>query len=188
MANLFSKLTEVFTGQLGRCSRCMRMAFLAAAGALVVAALATAFLPPTAAVIAGVIAAALTALWLAHVWAFTRRSVRATAIRATGGTIAQQHAALWPRRKVLAAFVRTLIFSALVSVTPRNAMAQECNCYSDNDCSCPPDFPNCIFNPSTGDAICCGPNTNGCAGPVQTWCCPPGSNCYGTEGQCYSGE
>src|SRR6185295_16363638 len=39
-----------------------------------------------------------------------------------------------------------------------------------NGCSCPPDFPQCIFNPTTGEAICCGPSTVGCAGPNSTWC------------------
>ena len=166
----------------------MRTAFLAAAGAVVVAAAATALLPPGAAILAWLAAAALSALWLAHVWMFTARSVRATAVRAASGAIAAQQAELWPRRRVLAAFVRVLIFSALTRLIPRNARAEDCNCYSDQDCYCPDEFPNCVFNPTTGEAICCGPNATGCAGPQQTWCCPPGTNCYGTEGQCYGGN
>ena len=30
--------------------------------------------------------------------------------------------------------------------------------------------------------------TSGCAGPSLTWCCPPGSQCYGTDGQCLATE
>lgn len=188
MGELLSRLNHGLTGSLGRCPRCMRTAFLSAAGALVMAGFATALLAPSLAIVAWGIAVALTALWIAHVWMFTRRSVRATAVRAAGGTIAAQQAELWPRRRLLAAFVRVLLFSAMTSVLPRDAWAQECNCYADSDCGCPPDFPNCIFNSSNGEAICCGPNTVGCAGPTQTWCCPPGTNCYGTDGQCYGGE
>lgn len=188
MRTLWSALDTYILNQLGRCSRCMRTAFIAAAAGIVVAAVATALSPVLIAAISWLVAAMLTALWLAHVWMFTSRSVRATAIRDGGGSITAQQADLWPRRRVLAAFIRVLIFSALARFIPRNARAEDCNCYSDQDCSCPPDFPNCVFNPTTGEAICCGPNSPGCAGPTQTWCCPPGSNCYGTEGQCYSGE
>ena len=173
---------------LGTCGRCMRQAFAAALAAVILAAVATVFLDNWIAAVGWFFAGALTALWLAHVWMFTQRSIRATALRDGSGTPQEQRAVLWPRRRVLAAFVRTLAFSAAALVLPRAAMAQECNCYSDNDCYCPPDFPNCVFNPTTGEAICCGPNATGCAGPQQTWCCPPGTNCYGTEGQCYGGN
>jgi hypothetical protein len=163
----------------------MRTAFVAAAFAGAAAIVATLLLPRPVVVFAWLAAAGLAALWLAHVWMFTRRSVRATAVRAGAGSVATQQAALWPRRRVLAAFLRVLIFSAVTSFAARNARAEDCNCYNDNDCYCPPEFPNCIFNPTTGEAICCGPNTTGCAGPQQTWCCPPGTNCYGNDGQCY---
>lgn len=188
MLRQLNRFFDLFRSKLGRCSRCMRTAFAAAAGAIAIAAGAAFLLPATYAAAALVIALGFVALWLAHVWAFTRRSVHATAVRESGGAIAAQQSALWPRRRVLTAFVRLLVFSALAGISARTASADDCNCYNDNDCYCPPDFPNCIFNPTTGEAICCGPNTAGCAGPSQTWCCPPGTNCYGTEGQCYGGN
>jgi hypothetical protein len=124
-----------------------------------------------------------TSLWMAHVWMFTFRSAKATAL--LSGSKADEVNLYWSRRRLLAAFLRVLVFSAVASGLPRGLRAQSCNCYSESNCSCPPDFPQCIFNPSTGDAICCGYNNAGCAGPNSTWCCPPGSNCYGTDNQCY---
>jgi hypothetical protein len=188
MLRHLNQVFDLFRLKLGRCSRCMRTAFAAAATAIILAGSATIFLAPIYAAAAWAIALGFVALWIAHVWVFTARSVHATAVRDSGGAIAAQQAALWPRRRVLAAFVRLLVFSAVVGFSPRNAMAQGCNCYNEADCYCPPDFPNCVFNPTTGEAICCGPNSPGCAGPQQTWCCPPGTNCYGTEGQCYGGN
>lgn len=165
----------------------MRTAFAAAAGAIATAIGVTLLLPAPYSAVAWAIALGFATLWIAHVWAFTTRSVHATAVRDGGGSLASQQAALWPRRRVLIAFVNLLIFSAVAGFSARNARAQGCNCYTENDCYCPPDFPNCIYNPTTGEAICCGPNSPGCAGPQQTWCCPPGTSCYGTEGQCYGG-
>ncbi|MEQ1752561.1 MAG: hypothetical protein ABL973_00345 [Micropepsaceae bacterium] len=169
---------------LGKCSRCMKLAFTAAIAATLVTAILYIAAPLWLALGAAGASIALIALWVAHVWFYTMRSIRATAALAPQSQVAARQEELWPRRRVLRVFIRTLIFSAMISVLPRSAYAQECNCYTEDNCSCPPDFPNCIFNPSTGDAICCGPNAVGCAGPQQTWCCPPGTNCYGTEGQC----
>jgi hypothetical protein len=82
------------TGELGRCMTCMRTAFMCAAGAWLASGFATLFLPPAIAVAAWGIAAGLTALWIAHAWMFTRRSYRATAIRASGRSITQQQGEL----------------------------------------------------------------------------------------------
>ena len=86
------------------------------------------------------------------------------------------------------AFLRLLLVTAAVASLPRNLRAQGCDCLNDSNCSCPPDYPSCFFNPSTGEAICCGPSNVGCSGPSLTWCCPPGSQCYGTDGQCLSNQ
>lgn len=178
-------LQSILTTQLGRCGTCMRLAFLFASGASAAALFLALWSPIAGAAVGFVFALPLTALWIAHVAMFVRRSVRATALRAAGGDPARQRAELWPRRKVLAAFVRTLAFSAATSLVVQRAAAQGCNCYTENDCYCPPDFPQCVFNPSTGEAICCGADAVGCAGPYQTWCCPGNTQCYGTEGQCW---
>lgn len=170
---------------LGRCPRCMRLAFLAFAGAgLAAGLLRAAHLP--GAVAAGGLALGLCLLWIAHGWAFTRRALRATArLHAPGRTPPAPAPAPWTRRRVVAAFLRVMVFSALSAALPRTALAQSCNCYTESDCYCPPDFPLCIYNPTTGEAICCGADAVGCAGPVYTWCCPYGTNCYGAENQCY---
>jgi hypothetical protein len=132
-------------------------------------------------------AAGLTLLWLSHLTAYAARAGRAFARKATeAATIEPVLALSLARRRFLATFLRSFVFAALVSTFgSAPGRAQGCNCYTENDCYCPADFPQCVFNPTTGEAICCGPNAVGCAGPTQTWCCSPGSNCYGTEGQCY---
>jgi hypothetical protein len=173
-----------FLSSLGKCSKCMKLAFMAALAATLATAILFIAAPLWLALLAATGSAALIVLWVAHVWFYTMRSIRATAALTPSDAVAARQAELWPRRRVLRVFVRTLIFSAMMSMIPKSAYAQECNCYSEENCSCPPDFPNCVFNPSNGEAICCGPNAVGCAGPQQTWCCPPGTNCYGTEGQC----
>jgi hypothetical protein len=179
----FDRIPSIFSS-LGKCSKCMKLAFVTAMGASFATAVLFVTAPLWVALAGTAASAGLTLLWIAHVWFYTLRSIRATAALTPASAVAARQVELWPRRRVLQVFVRTLIFSAMMSVIPKSAYAQECNCYSEENCSCPPDFPNCVFNPSNGEAICCGPNAVGCAGPQQTWCCPPGSNCYGTEGQC----
>ena len=165
--------------RLGRCPACMQTAFLSALGSLFTAAVATlAGLAGPTLVGIWVVAAALAALWFGHVFMFSRHATRALAVSRNAGPVDPS------RRAALLEFLRLLLVTASITSLPKTLRAQSCNCYTDSDCYCPADFPQCIFNPSTGEAICCGPDTNGCAGPSMTWCCPPGSQCYGTDGQC----
>ena len=118
-------------------------------------------------------AIALIALWLSHLIAFAMRSTRAM-VRKTDAT---SHVLPTGRRRFLVLFAQNLAFAALATIfTAGKLQAQGCNCYTDANCNCRPPFTKCVYNPTTGEAICCGPNTNGCAGPTQTWCCPPGSS------------
>lgn len=157
----------------------MRTAFLfAAASLLMSAAMTVAGLSAPFLVFGWIAATALTALWLSHIVMFSSRAVQALPRKADGGDM--------PRRHFLLAFLRSLIFAAAMTSLPRSLRAQSCNCYSDSECYCPPEFPQCVFNPSTGEAICCGGDNIGCAGPSLTWCCPPNTSCYGTDAQCMS--
>ena len=171
--------------RLGRCARCTNAAF----GSFALAALTTCVLlllgVRTAVLVpVAVLALVLAAVWIAHVFMFTLRSARATARLTARGT--PTVSVPWTRRRLVAAFLRLLAFSAAAAVLPRSVFGQSsCNCYEDSDCYCPPEFPNCVYNPTTREAICCGPSDNGCAGPSSTWCCPSGSDCYGTDNQCY---
>lgn len=184
VANAVSAKAGYFKNQLGRCPKCTHSSFVSAVGANAALFLLWLLSAPFALIfIAGLMAFALSCLWMAHVWMFTLRSARATALRA--GPRAEEVNLYWSRRRLVAAFLRILVFSAVASGLPRGLRAQSCNCYSESNCSCPPDFPQCIYNPSTNDAICCGYDNVGCAGPNTTWCCPSGTNCYGTDNQCY---
>jgi hypothetical protein len=168
--------------RLGRCPACMRTAFIFALGALATATAATiAGVPGPALFGAWLAAGGLTALWVGHVFMFSRHATSALAI----SSIAPAN----PSRRVwLMAFLRLLLVTATVTSLPRNLRAQGCDCFNDSNCTCPPDYPSCFFNPSTGEAICCGPSNVGCSGPSMTWCCPPGSQCYGSEGQCMANQ
>jgi hypothetical protein len=184
MLNLSSWLAMHHWTRLGRCPACMRTAFLFASGssALLLAAWSMG-LSGISLLMASFAAGALVSLWLGHVFMFSRHAVRSRAVRrgeASGGVIS--------RRAALLVFLKLLLVTAAVTSLPRSLRAQGCNCYSDSDCYCPPDYPQCVFNPSTGEAVCCGPNTVGCAGPNLTWCCPPGSQCYGNDGQCMASQ
>lgn len=183
-SRLAAAVTGKLTGRLGRCTKCMHTAFLTAVGAMAVAAILWLVQsPPAYAVLAFSAAGLVVTLWIAHVWMFTLRSARATAVL----VVPEGHSAPqpWTRRRLLGAFLRVLVFSAVASAIPRSLRAQECNCYTENDCYCPDAFPQCVYNPTTGEGICCGPSAVGCAGPSSTWCCAPGTNCYGTSNQCY---
>lgn len=186
MVVLFNRLKSYVLGQLGKCTTCMRLAFAAALVAALLAVALTVFAPGWPAVLAWLATFGLTVLWIAHVGMFVNRSVRATALRDGGGTPEGQRAAMWPRRKIFAAFIGTLLFSAAPFVFARKAHAQgSCNCYLDSGCRCPPAFPNCVYNITTREAICCGPNTKGCATANMTWCCPTNTNCSGDrDGYC----
>jgi hypothetical protein len=124
---------------------------------------------PAAIAIAWTAAAALVALWLAHGWMFALRALRAV----PGRSASHATPCDGRRRDFIAALLRVLIFTAVTSSLVKPLGAQGCNCYSDQDCGCPADFPQCVFNPTTGEAICCGYDAVGCAGPQITWCCPP---------------
>jgi hypothetical protein len=186
MSAVTSFLGRGVKAQLGTCMKCMRTAFLAAVGSTLLAVMATILEQPVLIVLgAWLLSLSLFGLWLLHGWKFTQRSIRATALRTEPGPDGNNAQAIWTRRRILLAVARVLLFSAAASALPRSLRAEGCNCYKDDNCSCPSDFPQCVFNPTTGDAICCGPNATGCAGPTQTWCCAPDHGCSGDEGYCY---
>ena len=121
--------------RLGRCRACIRTAFLFAAASLLVAsAITAAGLGPAFMALGWTAAAALMALWLGHIVMLSAHAARALPGRADGAAM--------PRRRFLLVFLRTLIFAAAVTSLPRSLRAQSCDCYSDTDCYCPPDFRN----------------------------------------------
>jgi magnesium-transporting ATPase (P-type) len=176
-------VTAKITSRFGRCSKCMRTAFIFTIAAVMMAlVLSLTQVPSVVPLLAWSIAALALGLWVAHVWAFTVRSANATAVLA--GPDAGETRPTWTRRRLLGAFVRVLVFSAVTSAIPRTLLAQECNCHLDLDCFCPPDFPQCVYNVYLDEAICCGPGATGCVGYRSTWCCDPGTDCFGLDSLC----
>jgi len=147
---------------LGRCPQCMSTSFFATAISAAIALLSVLALDLV--IIGATLSAAALAfgmLWIAHLAVYSSRATALVADRS--------------RRRFVATFAKTFFLTALVTVSPR-LLAQSCDC--------PPQYPKCVFNPARNEYWCCGANTVGCASPKQTWCCPPGSNCYGDDGRC----
>lgn len=163
--------------QLGTCPRCMRLAFQTALIGWLGTGLAALYAPGWPAIAAGVSAGLLTALWLAHVLAFSVRWIKTVAV-GESGTLALADPVLWPRRKVLSIIGRTFVFTLAATMIPKAAWGA-CNCF-DEGCSCSdPAFPQCVYNPGRNESTCCGRDAVGCAAPYLTYCCPPGTSCYG---------
>ena len=131
------RMIDTLARTLGRCPRCMRRSFAAAALAwLVTAGLAVGHGPSSLVMAMAIAAAAATALWLAHVLAFAARASLPDATRAPrdgSGTPSS-------RRDFALAFARAALFAALATaISARAAFA--CtqlpkSCSSNDDCEC----------------------------------------------------
>ena len=100
--------------KLGSCSFCVRSSFRAAAAGWGVAVVAAHFLGSTFFTLATVCAAALTALWLAHLLAYARRVTLAP-----NGQLQPQFAE--SRRAFFPLFIRTVCAMAVISAVPARA-------------------------------------------------------------------
>jgi hypothetical protein len=162
MQTLLKKAGDALDAHLGRCSKCMRQAFL-----FMLVAVGLAFVLPLitsvpAVLIASEFAAAGAAiLWLSHLTAFAIRSA----------AVAHQHQ---PKRRYALAFVRDLLVIAAATAVPlRAAFAQRaCRCSSGM---------KCCYNYSGDDYVCAPSNAVCCAGNPPHYC-PSGKNCYGSSG------
>lgn len=186
---LAASLVRLLDKKIGRCPKCMRTAFRFAAASwalAIVAALADAPAAPLRAALA--LALLLSLNWLVHIARYAARMTYAKYrteqnLRRLVAPSANAH---WPgRRQLLISFSKGLAFAALATaVSYRFAMAQSCRC-GDSGCECPPDFPQCVFNPARQESICCGFDAIGCGSPTLTWCCASNTSCSGIDDQCY---
>ncbi|HTC17689.1 MAG TPA: hypothetical protein VK690_01100 [Stellaceae bacterium] len=161
--------------RLGRCSRCMRQSFLAAAGGLALACALTMLAPAPFMIAGGWIAAfALAALWLAHIAAF---SARAAIAGRKAAARSRSAAGPWQRRRFLGAFAKTLLLVAAATLFPVSFRAA-----SADECSCPQvALPNGVFNSARQECTCCAANQVGCTSAKKTWCCDKGHDCQGDD-------
>jgi hypothetical protein len=131
------------TSNIGRCSYCMRKAFLAmmASWAILVA-LIEFSLPGMLLVPVGVISIALTALWLLHVITYASRA-SAKPLDAAEVTA---------RREVFNLFAKALAGAALATALPRLALAGSCSttCGSTRYSTSCPDGHQCNCNCNQG--------------------------------------
>jgi energy-converting hydrogenase Eha subunit E len=162
MKELLKRAGNAVDRHLGRCSRCMRQAFLVMLGTMGLALGLPLITDMPAALLASEIAAAGAAiLWLSHLTAFALRSAAA----------ASPHQ---PKRRYALAFVRDLLVVAAATAVPlRAAFAQKaCRCGSGM---------KCCYNYSGNDYVCAPSNAVCCAGNPPHYC-PSGKNCYGSSG------
>lgn len=104
---------------LGRCPKCMRKAFLATFAAWAIAIITVAVSGSPWAVASTTIAAlGLTALWLAHIWAFALRTTKAPQHAASDLSVSgppQTVPAPFSRRQFTAKFARMATFAVVTS-------------------------------------------------------------------------
>lgn len=134
---MLRSLANLLDRSIGRCPRCMRQALLAAFGTWALALAATAFTDASWIVAPMVVAAlGLTALWLAHVCAFSLRATIAASCATrdiSAGESAQTVAAApFSRRQFAAEFARVAVVAAMATALSARAstvLAQgRCDC------------------------------------------------------------
>ena len=128
---------------LGYCPRCMRKSFTFAMASILIAVAGSFCLPRSAIVPISLCAIALTALWLAHITAYSLKTL------ARRSELSPHDSLRTSRRKLFAAFAKISVAIAVSSMVPRMAAAQGSpNCGSVD--------PHCSgFNCPDG-SVCCG--------------------------------
>jgi hypothetical protein len=121
----FEEMSAFIDRNLGRCSRCIRTSFLAAAGGWIALLITYQLALDRALFVVGIFVAALTALWVAHLVAYaTRRSVRL--FRNANLGIGTVDAIDQGRRSVFPTFARAFVGMAVVTAIPGLAHAESC--------------------------------------------------------------
>lgn len=122
-SNVGNGLLSHLTDNLGRCPRCMRIAFFMALAAIPTAALAAHFARfPFVAVAAWGVAVALVLLWLAHLAAFAARSAKGPGpLNSRAAGLAAANPSSPPRRQFISAFSKSFVLATVVAALPTRA-------------------------------------------------------------------
>ncbi len=159
---------------LGRCPKCMRTSFRFAAMSCLALMLALTFVDEPVLIMAALVAAIIfVAVWTAHLVTYSGRMAQWTMATERSASHARNLVAGSERRRFLGFFMRALAYSATASIASV-AVAQ--------DCRCPPQAPECIFNPCRRERFCMPRGFVACAGCKKSWYCNPGHNCLGDGG------
>jgi hypothetical protein len=145
MKTIFNKVGSALDDHLGRCSKCMRQAFLFMLGASLLAlAVPLATNAPAVLIASDIAAAAAVILWLSHLAAFAFRAAAA----------AHPHR---PKRRYALMFVRNLLVVAASTAVPLSAA------FARVPCGCTSGM-KCCYNYDGSDYVCAASNANCCAG------------------------
>lgn len=155
---------DYLDANLGQCPKCVRQSFIAAAASWMFVVIAafwqwSSFLI----LIASLIAATATLLWLSHLLAFALRAAH----RAKDDNVD-------PRRNFVRNLCRGLAFVTLTSALPGVAFAQI-------RCTCRAPTPKCCYNYDGTSFVCAASTRVCCAHSTSPWSCPSGQNCDGTN-------
>jgi hypothetical protein len=135
-------LVQWLDGRLGRCRRCMRKSFTAAAGTALATAGGWTWGSPLVAAILASAATGLLLLWMAHVAAFAWR--KSAQLRHAAPSDAPDLG----RRAVFTAFTRIFVGTAVATALPAvRARAEQCG---QTTLVCKDPLPVCCFQPGRG--------------------------------------
>jgi len=173
MLNLISKSLTLFDRNIGRCSFCMKTAFICVPiGWLVFAAIHYLWPQNTVTRFAIALPIGLTALWLMHFVTYTTRVMtllwaeyiggRAPSARADGEYDAERRSALW----VIGNAVTLSLFASVWLPSVAGARGHPCG----RNRYCPDSAPNCC---SRSQGKCCNGN----------WACAPAGSCHQTHAE-----
>ena len=162
MHHVLKKAGGALDAHLGRCSKCMRQAFLVMLGATSLALV----LPlvtnlPAVLIARHIAAAAALILWLSHLAAFALRAAAA----------AHPHQ---PKRRYALLFARNLLVVAASTAVPLSAA------FAQVPCRCSSGM-KCCYNYDGKQYVCAPSSAKCCAGNPPHYC-TGGKNCYGSSG------
>lgn len=180
-------MSRWIASNLGVCPRCMRSAFVAAACASTIAFLLRWLLPTAAITVAMlIVAATLTALWLAHLASYSIRISRHALIQGKDPDHVVTLSGPPPiegRRQFLALALKAFAFAVFATVLPRGMSKAQTACTvtscSDPNCSCVAPTPKCAFCPNRSETGCVPADAVTCCSNDRFWYCMNGTQCNG---------
>ena len=184
------EIVQWVTAHLGRCPKCMRSAFIAAALAVCFAVMVTLLIPTVWATwLIWLGASALVALWVLHLIVYALRSANQRNIardwvKTVNASVSIRSLPAEGRRQFLLAAIKAFGFAFLATTISFGKSRADTPCQltscDDPDCRCVEPTPKCAFCPNRNEYACAPSNVTICCSNNAFWSCQsPTPNCYG---------